>query len=1059
MISIIPVGVLMLWAVPQSYENRLVQSLFAERQTIELIGNEIDQDFVRIGQLLSNKSIELDWSTQNTAGILQIKSILQSIVEKENAITALFVLNKQGVITGTQKLSVNNLSIGFNHAQTGRPFINVSAQKNDQHEIQLFLPINKGLGQILLAKINFTQLQGWSRLATNSNDGIVLFIVDQQGRLLSSLPEYAIKTGVSLNHQGSIKQALSGDSLSVKKIYKGLTEQRVLTNNVLIPSLNWFLISEIEYTRFLKPIRHYLILILLSSFLSLTIVIWFASRGATRFLTAIQGVCHLLESDAGRQTQKNFHSFGIAELDQLSHDLQAVVHKRNQAEDNLTKNKQRIDFLHYILAELIRTSNLSEGNIARNIQSITEVASVVLKIDKVSVWRLSEDRRTLECLDLYDIADSKHHQSRAPLRQELYPKYFAQLMQIRSIVFDIDSVCDGTKELSDKYLPQHGSSSILDAPIHVFGKTAGVLWLESIDDKQKWSLEERSFINSLTDLLSIAFEIPNRREAEQGLQRIQKLEALGKLTGGVAHDFNNMLGIIIGYADLLKLSLSDQQPPLANYADQIHYAAKRGVKLTEKLLSFSRQHQVDARMVNINTILNNQRQLLEKTLTARITLSLNLAEDLWPVWVDIGDLEDTIINISINAMHAMKSGGKFELKTDNHTLTKSEADNLQISAGDYVVIHLTDTGEGMDKSVKARIFDPFFSTKGKLGTGLGLSQVHGFVERINGGIKVVSEPGKGTCFSIYFPRYTGPETTDQVISEIEKIDFTKLRGNETILLVDDEPELLDLANTLLSNQGYNIILAQDAASALEKLKFKQVDLMLTDVIMPGLDGYQLAERVRELYPSVAIQLSSGFTDNRQELVVDKSLHNNLLIKPYNASTLFKRVRSLLDEHKVKQKSTKPELFNAELFVWDQQKMGTGIEVVDRDHKTLFAIMNRCLQLSKQDPEYEEKESLILTELVDYTHGHFKREEIIMQACGYPSLRNHKKTHQFLLKQVDRKCADFNAGRLSSNDLSQFLGDWLIEHIYHLDQGISVYTKGKEAEIEQALRQEGENENG
>lgn len=1059
MVLIIPVGVLVLWAIPQGYENRLIQSLLAERQNTEGIGNEIDQDFVRIEKLLSNKSNELDTVNQNTAGIVQIKSILQSVVEREKAITALYFLNNQDVVAATEKESENDLFTGFDLAQSGRPFISVSDRENDRLEIQLYLPFSRGLRHALLAKINLTQLQGWNRLTVKSIDGIVYFIVDRQGRLLSSLPEYSKKTKVSLKQQGSIKQALSGDNLSIIKTYKGLTEQRVFTNHFLIPSLNWFLISEIEYTRFITPIWLNLILILLSVFLGLSFFIWFAGRGATRFLTAIQGVCHLLESDAGRQRQKNLHACGIAELDQLTNDLQAVINKRKQAEANLTKNKQRIDFLHYILAELIRTSNLTEGNITKNIQSITEVASVVLKIDKVSVWRLSEDRKTLECLDLYEITDSKHHKPRAPLHQELYPKYFAQLMQIRSIVFDNDCVYDGTKELLDKYLFQHGSCSILDAPINVFGKTAGVLWLESNDDKQKWSLEERSFINSLTDLLSIAFEIPNRREAELGLQRIQKLEALGKLTGGVAHDFNNMLGIIIGYADLLKLSLSDQQPSLAKYADQIHYAAKRGVMLTEKLLSFSRQHQVDARIVNINTILNNQRQLLEKTLTARITLSLNLAEDLWPVWVDIGDLEDTIINISINAMHAMKSGGEFELKTDNHTLTKSEAGNLQIPAGDYVVIHLTDTGEGMDKSVKARIFDPFFSTKGKLGTGLGLSQVHGFVERINGGIKVVSEPGKGTCFSIYFPRYTGPETTDQVKTEIEHIDYTKLRGTETILLVDDEPELLDLANTLLSNQGYNIILAQDAASALEKLKFKHVDLMLSDVIMPGLDGYQLAERVRELYPSVAIQLSSGFTDNRQELVVDKSLHNNLLIKPYNASTLLKRVRCLLDEHKAKQKNASPESLNADLFVWDQQKMRTGIDVVDKDHKNLFSIMNRCLQLSRQDPEYEEKERLILTELVDYTHGHFKREEIIMQACGYPSLRNHKKTHQFLLKQVDRKCADFNAGRLSSNDLSQFLGDWLIEHIYHLDQGISVYTKGKEVEIEQALRQKGENENG
>ncbi len=249
-------------------------------------------------------------------------------------------------------------------------------------------------------------------------------------------------------------------------------------------------------------------------------------------------------------------------------------------------------------------------------------------------------------------------------------------------------------------------------------------------------------------------DITERRQAEEGLRRSQKMDALGKLTGGIAHDFNNMLGIILGYADLLQEALSDQ-PKLKKYAHEIHHASERGAKLTKKLLAFTRQKISEADMLNLNTLLQDEKHLLEKTLTARIKLVLILAENLWPVWLDSNDLEDAILNMSINAMHAIDGNGQITLQTSNEQINVTDAKLLDLEPGDYVLLNITDTGGGMNDATKEIIFDPFYSTKGENGTGLGLSQVYGFMQRSNGEIKVYSELGHGTQFALYFPRYHG----------------------------------------------------------------------------------------------------------------------------------------------------------------------------------------------------------------------------------------------------------------------------------------------------------------
>ncbi len=400
---------------------------------------------------------------------------------------------------------------------------------------------------------------------------------------------------------------------------------------------------------------------------------------------------------------------------------------------------------------------------------------------------------------------------------------------------------------------------------------------------------KRRFIATCQDLSQI-------KQQEEQLRRSQKMDALGKLTGGIAHDFNNMLGIVTGYSELLQGALANQ-PQLAKYADEIAHAGQRGAKLTQRLLAFARNDSgsADTERVDINALLQSQQHMLEKTLTPRIALVLGLEEDLWPVNVDSGELEDAILNMCINAMHAMEHSDNCQLsiRTRNEEIGVIDGLALQLPPGDYVLASITDTGSGMDQKTQEQVFDPFFSTKGAEGTGLGLSQVYGFVKQSKGAVKVYSEINQGTQFVFYFPRaqVSEPAQDTETIADIQTP-----RRHATILLADDEPALLALNKEILSQQGYRVIAVENARDALEVLDKEAVDLLISDVIMPDMDGCQLLAIVHEKYPQVITQLASGFTgEHHSNELIDNHLAE-ILHKPYTAKTLLNRVFELLANH-------------------------------------------------------------------------------------------------------------------------------------------------------------------
>jgi PAS domain S-box-containing protein len=418
--------------------------------------------------------------------------------------------------------------------------------------------------------------------------------------------------------------------------------------------------------------------------------------------------------------------------------------------------------------------------------------------------------------------------------------------------------------------------------------------------------EELAFQNEEKDKLAYELILANKAKDKlilaneekelllRKLKQSQKMEALGKLTGGIAHEYNNMLGIMLGYSELLKSAFTDN-PKLFRYASQVQNAGNRAAKLTNKLLTFSQRKTPNAECINLNTLVQQQHHMLEKTLTISINLVYQLHEDLWHVWLDSSDMEDAILNVCINALHAMSNRGQLTIETRNKNINQSDATLLNITAGDYVLLSFTDTGCGFDKETKEKIFDPFFTTKGQLGSGLGLSIVYGFVQNSGGVIDVYSVKGEGTQFTFYFPRYHGAQTHNEEKSQIEILTLDNAIRNNTILLVDDEPDLLEVTRAILTSHGFTVFCAADATEALSILEHESMDIMISDVIMPRIDGYQLAAIVRQKYPDIKIQLVSGFSGHRNVDVADIDLQQNLLRKPVNSHVLLERIRKLLDE--------------------------------------------------------------------------------------------------------------------------------------------------------------------
>ncbi len=389
-------------------------------------------------------------------------------------------------------------------------------------------------------------------------------------------------------------------------------------------------------------------------------------------------------------------------------------------------------------------------------------------------------------------------------------------------------------------------------------------------------------------------DISERKNMEQQYFQMQKMEAIGKLAGGIAHDFNNLLTVINGFSEIL-LNRLHQEDPIRKEIGEIRKAGERANSLTSQLLAFSRRQLIKPKRININTCVQDIEKMLRRIIGEDIELETILDPDLANIKADKSQIDQVIMNLAINARDAINDVGKLTIETNNVVIDEEYVKNhISMKPGRYVMLAISDNGCGMDRETLSKIFEPFFTTKeaGK-GTGLGLSTVYGIIKQNNGYIWVYSEPGQGTTFKIYFPRVDEPVEKDNEI----KVPTGSLKGDEVILVVEDDYSVRKLTVEFLSKFGYSLLEAENGKEALTLLQKKSiyVDLIITDVIMPKMSGRELEKRIAKSHPKTKILFVSGYTDNAiaHHGVLEEGV--NFLSKPFRPLELAQKVRMILDE--------------------------------------------------------------------------------------------------------------------------------------------------------------------
>ena len=412
----------------------------------------------------------------------------------------------------------------------------------------------------------------------------------------------------------------------------------------------------------------------------------------------------------------------------------------------------------------------------------------------------------------------------------------------------------------------------------------------------------RGLDGTLHGLVSISRDITERKHAEEEREKLQeqliqaqKMESVGRLAGGVAHDFNNMLGVILGQSELALSRLEPTQPLYSNL-QEICKAANRSADLTRQLLAFARKQTVAPKVLDLNKTVGGMIEMMQRLIGEDIRLSWFPGVGLWPVKIDPTQIDQILANLCVNARDAILDTGKITIETGIATIDEAHhAMHSEAVPGDYVTLVVSDTGCGIDHAILSRLFEPFFTTKeiGK-GTGLGLATVYGIVQQNNGFISVHSEPGQGASFEIYLPRYEGE--TDQM-PEGSKMELP-VRGHETILIAEDESMVLQMTKRMLEMQGYKVLTADKPSKAIQMAQeyIDEIHLLLTDVVMPDMNGRDLARKLLSYYPQLKTLFMSGYTANviAHHGVLDDSLH--FIQKPFKMDNLTVKIREVLDQY-------------------------------------------------------------------------------------------------------------------------------------------------------------------
>jgi PAS domain S-box-containing protein len=408
-----------------------------------------------------------------------------------------------------------------------------------------------------------------------------------------------------------------------------------------------------------------------------------------------------------------------------------------------------------------------------------------------------------------------------------------------------------------------------------------------IDEDDEFS----GIVTTIDDITELNLAVEERQSLQNQLQQSQKMESIGRLAGGVAHDFNNMLGVVLGNAELA-MHEADLPQPVQENLREIKMAAERSVDLTRQLLAFARKQTIAPEVLDLNKTVAGTLKMLRRLIGEEIELVWNPGEGVWPVKVDPGQIDQVTANLSVNARDAIEGVGSITIETDNACLSETWcAGRVDATPGDYAVLAVSDSGGGIDQSLLTHIFEPFFTTKDEgQGTGLGLATVYGIVKQNDGHIEVESEPGRGSVFTIYLPRHIGK--TDQ----LDTGGQPDARGHETVLLVEDEQALLKLGRDLLERLGYHVLNASTPGEAIEVAEkhTEPIHLLMTDVIMPEMNGRDLAAQLQGIRPNLKALFMSGYTADviARHGVLNEGVH--FIQKPFTVKVLAEKVREALE---------------------------------------------------------------------------------------------------------------------------------------------------------------------
>jgi PAS domain S-box-containing protein len=397
--------------------------------------------------------------------------------------------------------------------------------------------------------------------------------------------------------------------------------------------------------------------------------------------------------------------------------------------------------------------------------------------------------------------------------------------------------------------------------------------------------------NHSAEVVGAWLDVTERRSLEAQFYQSQKMEAVGRLAGGVAHDFNNLITVILSYTELLQETMAGTPEP-AEDLRQIRGAAEAAARLTQQLLAFTRQQVLQPRVLDLNEVVTRSKQLFTRVLGENIEIVTRLSPALGMVRADPSQLDQVLLNLALNARDAMGQGGRLTIETADVTVDPADSEEQQPTPpGEYVMLGVTDTGIGIDEATRARIFDPFFTTKGTAGSGLGLATVYGIVKQSGGFIYVASEPGRGTTFRLYFPRDHGPADTEHAVGDLD----ADLRGSGTVLLVEDVKEVRQVTRLVLQRLGCRVLEAANGAAALEVAAAHpdRIDLLLTDVVMPEMSGFELADRIRQQRPAIRLLYMSGYANDAIAALGAADAAVPYLQKPFRGPVLARAVREVL----------------------------------------------------------------------------------------------------------------------------------------------------------------------